>query len=111
MIGGILDAGGTMANTTLPEKSGAFDKPTQDNLLQGVSGEDLLWDENDKLVPEAQTYSESKTILKANHPLMIMVKEKKVVSKIRNCCKRSLITHQFTLISFENITFLHYRTC
>ena len=81
MAGVLIDAGGAMANTTLPEKSDVFDKPSPDNLHQGVNGEDTLWDENDKLVPEAQPYSESKSILKANHPLMIMVKEKKVVSK------------------------------
>ena len=80
MAGFIIDAGGAMANTTLPEKSDVFERPPQDNLHQGVNGEDSLWDENDKLVAKAEPYSESKSILKANHPLMIMVKEKKVVS-------------------------------
>ena len=80
MAGFIIDAGGAMANSTLPEKSDVFERQIQDNLYQGGNSEDSLWDENDKLVYEAQPYSESKSILKANHPLMIMVKEKKVVS-------------------------------
>eukprot|EP00094_Tigriopus_californicus_P006606 TCALIF_06362-PA protein Name:"Similar to trpa-1 Transient receptor potential cation channel subfamily A member 1 homolog (Caenorhabditis elegans)" AED:0.12 eAED:0.12 QI:8/0.6/0.31/0.93/1/1/16/267/1355 len=36
-----------------------------------------IWDENHRLLPEAQPYSKSSTILKLNHPLMIMVKEKR----------------------------------
>eukprot|EP00095_Tigriopus_kingsejongensis_P005747 maker-scaffold28_size608977-snap-gene-2.12 protein:Tk05747 transcript:maker-scaffold28_size608977-snap-gene-2.12-mRNA-1 annotation:"transient receptor potential cation channel subfamily a member 1-like protein" len=36
-----------------------------------------IWDDNHKLLPEAQPYSKSSTILKMNHPLMIMVKEQR----------------------------------
>ena len=79
MAGVLIDAGGAMANTTLPEKSDAFEWNFQDASLQGPKYDDSLWDENDKLVPEAQMYSDSKAVLKINHPLMIMVKEKRVV--------------------------------
>ncbi len=39
-----------------------------------------IWDDSDYLVPEAKTYSDSATVLKLNHPLMIMVKEQRTVS-------------------------------
>ena len=39
-----------------------------------------IWDENGKLLPGAQTYSDNTTAVKINHPLMIMVKEQRVVS-------------------------------
>ena len=90
MAGVIIDAGGAMANATLPEKSDNFDRLNPDNLHQGLGDDDLLWDDNDKLVPQAQAYSESKSILKVNHPLMIMVKEKRVVSK--KITLRNLVT-------------------
>ncbi len=42
-----------------------------------------IWDENShQLNPEAQPYSTSATILKMNHPLMIMVKEQRSVHKL-----------------------------
>ena len=80
MAGVLIDAGGEITKATLPEKHDAFDKPMPDQLFNGVNGEASLWDENDKLVHSAKLYSESKSILKVNHPLMIMVKEKRVVS-------------------------------
>ena len=80
MAGVLIDAGGEMAKATLPERHDAFDKPVSDHMFNGPNGEASLWDENDKLVHSAKLYSESKSILKVNHPLMIMVKEKRVVS-------------------------------
>ena len=39
-----------------------------------------LYDETtDRLIPEAEPYDESSTLMKYNHPLMICVKEKRVV--------------------------------
>ena len=39
-----------------------------------------IWDDNCNLLPEAKPYSQSSTILKLNHPLMIMVEEKQTVT-------------------------------
>ena len=83
MAGVLIDAGGAMSNSTNPEKSNVFNifnRKNPDPLLQTMNGEACLWDENDKLSSEAKTYSDSKAVLKINHPLMIMVKEKRVVS-------------------------------
>ena len=80
MAGVLIDAGGEMAKATLPERHDAFDKQAPDPMFNGLNCEASLWDENDKLVHSAKLYSESKSILKVNHPLMIMVKEKRVVS-------------------------------
>ena len=80
MAGVLIDAGGEMAKATLPERHDAFDKQVPDQMFNGLNSEASLWDENDKLVHSAKLYSESKSILKVNHPLMIMVKEKRVVS-------------------------------
>ena len=41
----------------------------------------LYDDTNEGLVPEAQPYHESSSLMKYNHPLMIMVKEERVVSE------------------------------
>ena len=38
-----------------------------------------VFNEFDHLVPEARTYHKSTTVLKLNHPLMIMVKEGRTV--------------------------------
>ena len=48
----------------------------------GVSGvkkwaESEIWDEQGKLTSEAEPYTKSKSILKANHPVMIMVSEQR----------------------------------
>ena len=48
----------------------------------GVSGvkkwaESDIWDEQGKLNSEAEPYTKSKSILKANHPVMIMVSEQR----------------------------------
>ena len=48
----------------------------------GVSGvkkwaESEIWDEQGKLTSEAEPYTRSKSILKANHPVMIMVSEQR----------------------------------
>ena len=54
--------------------------------LDTILGEKMAWsnmglyDDNHHLVPEAQPYTESSTARKLNHPLMIMVKEQRVVS-------------------------------
>jgi hypothetical protein len=48
--------------------------------MSGEAEANDLWDENHKLVPEAKTYSNSADVLKNNHPLMIMVHEKRAVS-------------------------------
>ena len=77
----LIDAGGAVSNSTIPEKSDVFMKNAQDPLIQNFNADVSLWDENDKLTYEAKTYSDSKAILKINHPLMIMVKEKRVVSE------------------------------
>ena len=79
MAGVLIDAGGAMAHATLPEKADAFERPTPDQIFHGMNNDISVWDENDQLVPEAQKYSESTSVLKVNHPLMIMVKEKRVV--------------------------------
>ena len=39
-----------------------------------------IYDENYRLIPEAEPYSPSTTVIQLNHPLMIMVKEERVVS-------------------------------
>lgn len=39
-----------------------------------------IFNEQDRLVAEAKTYHKSTTVLKLNHPLMIMVKEGRTVS-------------------------------
>lgn len=39
-----------------------------------------LYDDNHHLVPEAEPYTSSSILRKLNHPLMIMVKEERVVS-------------------------------
>ena len=80
MAGIVIDAGGEVVNATLPERYDAFDKKVPDQMLNGLNGEASPWDENDKLVHSAKLYSESKSIFEVNHPLMIMVKEKRVVS-------------------------------
>ena len=80
MAGVLIDAGGAVANATLPEKADVFERPSPDQIFHGMNNDLSVWDENDRLVPEAQGYSDSTSILKVNHPLMIMVKEKRVVS-------------------------------
>lgn len=40
-----------------------------------------IFNEHDKLVPEAKTYDNSKTVLKLNHPLMIMVQQGRTVRR------------------------------
>ena len=82
MSGVLLDAGGEMAKVVMPEKVKVFKRSATDKLIYRDTNEATLWDENNKLVPEAKMYSDSKSILKINHPLMIMVKEKRVVSNI-----------------------------
>ncbi len=39
-----------------------------------------IFEDNNKLIPEAEPYTGSSSVLKLNHPLMIMVKEQRVVS-------------------------------
>ena len=39
-----------------------------------------IWDDNNNLSPDARPYVKSATILKLNHPLMIMVEEKRTVN-------------------------------
>ena len=46
---------------------------------QGQWAEGVIWDDNGKLLSGAQTYTDNTTVLKINHPLMIMVKEQRVV--------------------------------
>ena len=82
MAGVLIDAGGAVSNSTVPEKSEVFVKNNQEPSAQSLNSGVGLWDENDKLVCEAKPYSDSKAVLKINHPLMIMVKEKRVVSAI-----------------------------
>ena len=84
MAGVLIDAVGAVSNSTSPEKSDIFRKNSHVPLMQNMNGDASLWDENDKLTSDAKTYSDSKAVLKINHPLMIMVKEKRVVSKISN---------------------------
>ena len=45
----------------------------------GQWAEGVIWDDNGKLLSGAQTYTDNTTVLKINHPLMIMVKEQRVV--------------------------------
>ena len=57
------------------------DDSSLNNLVENdVWKKGSIWDENGKLLPKVQTYCEDSGIIKANHPLMIMVKEQKVVS-------------------------------
>ena len=88
MAGVLIDAGGAVSNSTIPEKSDIFRKNSQVPLMQNMNGDATVWDENDKLTSEAKTYSDSKAVLKINHPLMIMVKEKRVVSKNVKCYRK-----------------------
>ena len=70
MAGVIVEAGVAMVN---PKAEKADQVSNTDN------NEISVWDESDRLVPEAQLYSDSSSVLKINHPLMIMVKEQRVV--------------------------------
>ena len=97
MAGVLIDAGSAVSNSTVPEKSDVFVKNNKEPLVQNINSDVGLWDENDKLVCEAKPYSDSKAVLKINHPLMIMVKEKRVVSKLifninalQSLCKNTL---------------------
>lgn len=49
--------------------------------------ESEIWDDAHHLVPEAQPYCNSATVMKLNHPLMIMVKEQRTASldELRLC--------------------------
>ena len=66
----IVEAGVAMVNPKA-EKN--------DQTSNTHNNEASVWDESDRLVPEAQLYSHSSSVLKINHPLMIMVKEQRVV--------------------------------
>ena len=44
-----------------------------------------IYDDSNHLVPEAEPYTPSSTLRKLNHPLMIMVKEERVVSFPVSC--------------------------
>ena len=46
-----------------------------------VSELEEVWDDNGRLLPSTKPYSSTTTILKHNHPLMIMVQEKRTVIK------------------------------
>ena len=70
MAGVIVEAGVAMVNPKA-EKT--------DQMSNTDSNEASVWDESDRLIPEAQLYSHSSSVLKINHPLMIMVKEQRVV--------------------------------
>ena len=88
MAGVLIDAAGAVSNSTIPEKSDVFRKNSHVPLVPNINGDASLWDENGKLTSEAKTYSDSKAVLKINHPLMIMVKEKRVVSRNIKCSKK-----------------------
>ena len=88
MAGVLIDAVGAVSNSTNPEKSDIFRKNSHVPLVPNINGYSSLWDENGKLTSEAKTYSDSKAVLKINHPLMIMVKEKRVVSKNIKCNRK-----------------------
>ena len=52
--------------------------------LNGVSGvkkwaESEIWDEQGKLTAEAEPYTESKSILKANHPVSRIIKHNLII--------------------------------
>ena len=51
-----------------------------DLIGQGADWSNMkLYDDNSRLVPEAEPYTPSSTLRKLNHPLMIMVKEERAV--------------------------------
>ena len=88
MAGVLIDAGKAASNSTMSEKSDIFRKNSHAPLMPNMNGDASLWDENGKLTSEAKTYSDSKAVLKINHPLMIMVKEKRVVSRSIKCHRK-----------------------
>ena len=88
MAGVLIDAGKAVSNSTMSEKSDIFRKNSHAPLMPNMNGDASLWDENGKLTSEAKTYSDSKAVLKINHPLMIMVKEKRVVSRNIKCHRK-----------------------
>ena len=45
------------------------------NQVPWYEGE--IWDENNHLLPEAKPYTDTSSVLKLNHPLMLMVKEQR----------------------------------
>lgn len=57
---------------------GQADQQESEKPLFGQEG--TIWDDSGKLLSGAQTYTDNTTVLKVNHPLMIMVKEQRVVS-------------------------------
>lgn len=74
---------------TIFKKSGEMDKSFFLNIESLVNLKDNqkslewykmdLYDDANHLTPEAEPYSSSSTLIKLNHPLMIMVKEERVV--------------------------------
>ena len=73
MAGVIVDAGVKMIHPNQKAMDG-------DQISHYSREYNDIWDENDRLVPEARPYSGSSAVLKMNHPLMIMVKQQRVVS-------------------------------
>jgi len=53
-----------------------------------------IWDDNSHLIPEAKPYSSSATVLKLNHPLMLMVKEKRTNLLGHPLCQ-ALVRHKW----------------
>ena len=66
----------------------------------------LYDDTNEGLVPEAQPYHESSSLMKYNHPLMIMVKEERVVSELCIRYNDTLQSSQFKLAIRTEFDFL-----
>ena len=82
--------------------TGQTDQLESDKMVPEYTGrwaEGTIWDDNGKLLSGAQTYTDNTTTLKVNHPLMIMVKEQRVVRIVTKniarhsglkCCRAEL---------------------
>ena len=65
-------------NSVISSSGSDQDKGTNPfNVSRWADGS--IWDENNHLLPDSEAYADSSSILKVNHPLMIMVKEQRVV--------------------------------
>ena len=77
----------TMDYELIDDAYSIFQNETDDDDSDTVSYiEELeeVWDENGKLLPSAKPYSNSGEVIKLNHPLMIMVQEKRTVNYLFN---------------------------
>ena len=64
-----------------------------------------FYDDRDHLLPETEPYTTSSTLRKLNHPLNIMVKEKRVVSLHFNCPQKSLNFYFMTESTWTSLVY------